>query len=174
MVAKSKEVLTDEPVRAAPSVTEVIAAPKPVRYRGMESRLHLAKHAQNEWVYNVETGTPYEATLNADFWAAFATKFTPYDRIEVRSEDMSWIGWLRVVDAGGNWAKVIPEREPLMIGIRPSDRMVSLDGHEIKYMGVVDKWIVMRSSDRAKLMAGLQSRDAAITWLQGHLKAMAI
>jgi hypothetical protein len=172
MVAKSKEVLTGAPVASAPATSEKTET-KPVRYRGMESRLHLARSAQNEWVYNVETGVPYEATLTPDYWAAFSQKFTPYDRIEVRCEDMSWIGWLRVIDAGLNWTKVVEERPVLVLGERPSDRLVSLDGHAIKYMGVVDKWVVIRDSDKAKLQAGLQSRDAAIIWLQGHLKAMA-
>lgn len=167
MAVKAKEEVALETPAAA------VTAPKPIRYRGMESRLMLARSAQNEWVYNVETNVPYEATLKPDYWAAFAQKFTPFDRIEVRSEDFAWIGWLRVIDAGLNWVKVVPEREPMIMLDRPSERALPIDGHVIKYLGVVDKWTVIRDHDRAKLQAGMQSREAALIWLQGHLKAMA-
>ena len=152
---------------------EATEAPKPIRYRGMESRLFLARSAQNEWVYLVDAGVPYEAALKPDFWAAFASKFTPYDRIEVRIEDGSWIGWLRVIDNGLIWVKVFQEREPLIISERPSERAVPIDGHTIKWNGPADKWAVIRDSDRAKLQAGFQTRDAAMIWLSGHLKALA-
>lgn len=158
---------------AAPDVYVAPPPPKEIRYRAMESRFLLMRSAQNAWVYNVEPHIPYEATLKPDFWAAFAQKFTPFDTIEVRTEDFSWIGWLRVIDAGLNWVKVVPERDPLILMDRPSERILPIDGHTIKYLGVVDKWVVIRDNDRAKLMAGLQTRDAALIWLQGHLKALA-
>lgn len=162
-----------EPEAVAPEVMRDQPAKKELRYRGMESRLHLARSAQNEWVYFVEANTPYPATLRPDYWAAFSAKFNPYDKIEVRCEDGSWIGYLRVIDSGQNWLRVVEERPIFYIEERPGDRAVNIDGHTVKWQGSVDRWTVIRDNDRAKLMAGFATRDAAMTWLNGHLKAMA-
>jgi hypothetical protein len=156
---------------------EAVEAPvKPipvVRHYAKESRLQLSRHVQNPWVYIVEADVPYEAVLKPDYWKQCATKFVPYDPMEVRREDGAWIGWLRVIDHGANWVKVVEERPPLMLDEHPSDRAVPIDGHTVKWNGPYDKWAIIRDYDKAKIQAGFLHRADALVWLQGHLKALA-
>lgn len=167
------EAVMPEVMKEEPKQEKEPPAKPASRYFAQESRLQLAQHARVLWHLSVPAEVPYEAIHRPDFWKNVSTKFKPYDKIEVLREDGAWESDLRVIDTGPGWAKVVERMPPLVYSDTAADRALVIDGHVIKWHGNFDRYVVIRESDKMKLMAGFATRDAALTWLQGHLKAMA-
>jgi hypothetical protein len=154
--------------------TATEAAPKPVeRHYIQESRMQLANHARVTWHISIVAEMPYDGVFLPENWKNIAHKLKPFDKLELLREDGAWEADLRVIDAGTGWVKVAERVPPLYYSTTPSDRAIAIDGHTIKWMGPHGQYAVIRDSDKTKLMGNIPTRDGAMTWLSGHLKALA-
>ena len=136
------------------------------------SRIQLLRSARNVWAVDAPAGIAIEALDNYSMWKNASANFRPGDTIEVLAEDFAYWARFLVIDANNNGAKV-KRIEHYVLGESASERAVEIDGHTVKWKGPHDKWTVIRDTDNAKIQAGFLSRDAAMVWLTGHLKALA-
>lgn len=134
--------------------------------------MQLAEYKYNEWAADPEQGTTLEDMLDPSYWAHSARNLKSRDKIIVWEESGAFYAELLVIDAGANWAKV-EQLEYKELHDRADSRAVHIDNHEVKWNGPHDKWVVIRDSDRAKLVSKQPTRKAAMTWLEDHVRSMA-
>src|SRR5690349_19984275 len=75
----------------------------------MPDRIGLAEHKRQDWVADVPVGIRVEDLLAPEYWAHKSIEFKPYDTIEARADDGSYIDYLRVLYADRSYANVILE-----------------------------------------------------------------
>lgn len=134
------------------------------------NRFKLTEHENNDWTVYPEHGTPFEAVLEAGFWAHVSAKMRPYDEIRVIAEDGSYYGRLIVQDAGKLYAKVAKLEYIELNKVDVQQAGPILQGHEVKWRGPVDKWCVMRGKDALK--KGM-TKEEAYSWLGQYSKTIA-
>lgn len=136
------------------------------------SQLQAADYARMVWVVTPEEGTPFETILSPLYWAHVSKSFKPWHMIEVRCPEFSYFAELIVRDCGAQWAKVEVLRKVDLRAVQPKAAAPVADGYEVKHRGRAG-WCVVRSVDKAILLEGATSRDAATDWLNEHLKKIA-
>jgi hypothetical protein len=136
------------------------------------SRVQLLRSARNVWAVDAPEGMSTTDLLSHSIWKNKSADFRPGDTIEVLAEDFAYWARFLVIDANINGAKIKMLEEHAM-SEAPSEKAIPIDGHVVKWKGPHDKWTVIRDTDNAKIQAGFISRDAAMVWLSGHLKALA-
>jgi hypothetical protein len=131
--------------------------------------LKSAEYERNEWVVNAPEGAKVEHAKKPEFWRSVAAKLKPFDRIELRADDGTWIAELIVIYSERNWAKVdILNHYKLC----DSDMPESAVDYDVQWKGPQKKWIVLRKSDNATLKEGIQTKDEAIMWMKEHDKVV--
>ena len=146
-----------------PTLAEV----KTFKPRGLildESRIRLAEYERQDWTATVEESTTIEDILQPGFWSMIAVKMKPFDHIEVRSDDCSWMATFLVTECERNWAKtVLLTRYDLTKGAQ-SDFTSTI--HRVDWKGPHFKWTVIRIKDGEKVKTGCSSRFEAEDWLR--------
>jgi len=133
-------------------------------------RVQLAEHARHDWVVNAEDETTIEELLDPAFWSHIAKDLTPFDHIEVRAEDCTWLAELVVVQKDRTWAIVhLLHKYDLVKSTVP----IPAGNFEIKFNPHY-KWRVIRKSDGKMLQSGFNTRDEGALWLANHLKSLEI
>lgn len=131
-----------------------------------ESRVQLAEYARQEWIANVEEDTTVDDILQPGFFALVAVKMRPYDHIEVRSDDGTWIANFLVTACSRNWARTaFLSKFDLTTGEKLD---TSGARHEVKWKGPQHKWTVIRKSDGEKVNTGSLTEREASDWLRAH------
>jgi hypothetical protein len=154
-------------------------APKPKPNRKAQyNDLVLAEYKRLEYIHTPPIGVGVEELENPEYWAHVAQYLQPYTRIEVRSADGVWIAELIVKAASSFRASMHIDRVILLH--KPGARVAPAqppeavpEGFDIKHRGATAKWTVKALSDGVMLKEGLESRSAAILWLQQHLRELA-
>lgn len=163
--------------RAGAERADVVTAPQPNLPRAMAltpSRVQLLRSARNVWAVDAPAGIDPDALLNYSIWRNMAVHFRPGDTVEVLAEDFKFWARYLVVDASKTGAKLC-KLEFVPVGESPNDRSLPIDGHTIKWLSPAQgaRWGVIRDRDNVKVQAGFPTREAALTWLVSHLKAIA-
>jgi len=134
-------------------------------------RVQLAEHARHDWVVNAEDGTTIEELLNPAYWSHIAKDLTPFDHIEVRAEDCTWLAELIVVQKDRTWAMVhLLAKHELVKNNVP---LPSNDAFAVTFNPQY-KWRVIRKSDGKMLQSGFNTRDEGAMWLTNYLKSLEI
>lgn len=127
-------------------------------------RMQLAEYQRNDWVVTAEQGTVPEDLINPAYFAHMAAQLKPYDHIEVRIDDNSWLAALVVLEVDRNWARVkITSFTSLVEGDDNIER--ASKAHSVEFKGPHFKWSVIRLSDGDKIKTGCSSRAEANAWL---------
>lgn len=131
--------------------------------------LKSAEHQRNLWVVNAPQGAEVEDTKKPEFWRSVAMKLAPFDRVEVRGYDGTWMADCLVVYAERNMAN-IQILEKYEIG----KANTSNDASEFRfeYKGPGKKWTVYRNSDDAELVDKIKTQDEAVMWIREHEKVL--
>lgn len=153
-MAAEKEVKAAEKPRATPKL--------------MPARFGLAEQLRNDWVANVEFGTTIEDIQEPEFWSFLAPQMRPFDHIEARAEDGSWMAKLIVLGTDRNWARVKLLHE---YKLTTSDvSMTQAMKHEVLWKGPHLKYSVIRLSDQEAVKTGFDKKDDAQRWMIDHEK----
>lgn len=138
-----------------------------------EARLRAADYWRTQWAINPEFGVTVEDMLKPEYWAHVSAKLRPWDRIEARAEDGSYMVEFVVLDSAKTWAKVAIIGQPTYFkeNVGPADVTVD-DKYMAQWKGPARKWIVTRKADKATLKEELPTKADALRWISEHEKAM--
>lgn len=121
------------------------------------------------WVADVPASTTINDMIRPDYWALHASKFTPWDRIQIRASDMSWLAEVVVLDCSRTWAKVrflnMFELSDMAPVISSDDIADALKLYEVRHRGP-RKWSVIRLSDAEVMVDDINTREVADAWLR--------
>ena len=133
------------------------------------ARMRLSEYERQDWVANIEYGWTVEDIKRPEFWANMAMFMKPYDHIEARSEDGSWIAYLIVTGTDRTWARVCVDR---IVNLTTKDVSTSQAAlgpkHRVEWKGPQHKFAVIRLADDAMIKREFQEKDQAITWMQEY------
>lgn len=112
-----------------------------------------------------EPGTKLDDMLQPDYWAHIAKTLKPGYLIEVRSPDGEWYAELYVRSANDNSAHVVPLRVHSFAEAAPKG--ATQPDVDVKFRGD-KKWSVVRKSDKAVLVEGLDTKGSAEDWVKAN------
>ena len=146
--------------------------PKPDVTRNMTmhpTRMQLAEYDRQEWIANAEVGHTIDDVLKPSYWAHMSSQMQPYDHIEVRAEDGSWIADLIVMEPGRNYAKVVLK---FSYEIPNLDNISDSNEHTVAWKGPQRKYTVIRLADQEYVRDGFKTREEAGSWLREHERTL--
>lgn len=129
------------------------------------SRMRLAEYDRQDWIANVPEGVTIEDVQKPEFWSHMAQQIKPYDHIEVRAEDETWIAQLLVLRTDRTWAKVHLLKHYELTGAIATANIESK--YEVQWKGPQKKWCVIRKSDNAIQKENCEKTEA-IAWMDNH------
>lgn len=132
-------------------------------------RMRLAEYDRQEWVCNVEYGTDLEEILDPGYWAHMAAQLKPYDHIEARSEDGTWVADLMVLGCDRTWAKVALKQKYMLTTKDVS--LTQAHKHTVEWKGPQHRWGVVRTEDAVMVKSGFQDKTEAAAWMKEHEQA---
>lgn len=128
-------------------------------------QLKEAEFARRVWCASPERGVGIDDMLQPAYWAHVAKTIRSGDRIEAVANDGAWFAEFYVTGSGANEVRVVPLRVvDLTVKVRIDPE------YEIKFRGRA-KWSVLRLSDKAVMVDGLDDEQAANDWLAKHQAA---
>lgn len=135
-------------------------------------RIGLVENGKRQdWVATAEEGTVVEDVMDSAYWAHCSALMSPFDHIEVRCEDGTWVADLLVLACSRNWAQVHLKHHYKLTTADVS--LSQATKHEVKWKGPHLLFCVIRNSDQQTVMDKLQSKEAAALWLREHEKVTA-
>jgi hypothetical protein len=165
--------MPEAPTAAAAQATgqpEQSAAPREVRQITAD-RMRLAEVERQEWCVNAYFGTTVEHVLQPGYWANMASKMKPYDHVEVRVDDSTWLAHLLVLEAGRNWARVMVLAKWRLDGADVAQSIVA-EEFKIEFKGPQLKWCVIRKRDAAYMSQQHRERSQAEDWLRSYERTL--
>ena len=134
------------------------------------TRMKLAEHERQEWIVNAELSHTIEDLTNPGYWAHMASQLQPYDHIEVRAEDGSWIANVIVIQVDRSWAKVmvVGKYDLLETETLPSN----IAQHKVEWKGPQHRFAVIRLVDQVVVRASFQTKEEAHSWMREHEKVI--
>jgi hypothetical protein len=137
-----------------------------------QGRMKLAEYERNEWVANVEHGVTTDDIQDPSFWSLMASQLKPYDHIEARAEDGSWVAYLIVTGCDRTWARMAVDR---IVKLTTGDiaQTQAAVMHNVLWKGPQLKYSVIRLSDSENIKPGFQTKDEAYQWLREHERVAA-
>lgn len=130
-------------------------------------RMRLAEVERHDWVNNAEFGATLEDVKEPGYWAHMAKSLTPYDHIEVRVDDSTWLAHLLVLEVGRNWARVMVLNHWRLDGSDVSQTIVQ-EQFRIDWKGPQHKFAVIRLRDSAMMSKEHRTRELAQDWLRNY------
>lgn len=156
-------------VAEAKQETKAQPAPKKREIYIDPGRMQLSEFARQDWVANAPEGATPEDIKNPAFWMLMSQQMKPYDRVEVRADDGTWLAEVLVLEAERTYARVsvlnVFELDS------QADTQVQTD-FEVFWRGPQHKWSVKRTSDNEVVKSGLSTRSEGISWLAEYRKAL--
>jgi len=138
----------------------------------MPQRMRLREYEIQDWVANIEYGFSLEDILVPSFWAHVAAQMKPYDHIEARADDGSWVAHLLVTGCDRTWAKVAVDRVIKLTSKDIAETQASQ--HEVKWRGPQHKYSVIRVADREPIKAGFANAEEAAQWAREHERVVGV
>lgn len=146
------------------------------------ARFHISDYIRTHFVAVAEQGTTRDELKSPEFWKNIAPKVKVWDKIDVLSDDGTFYAEYLVMSCGRAWVKV---REMLYINLTTSDvsatqaeaqdgvvQADSKEGHVVAWKGPINKWSIIRNSDKEYIKKGFDSEADATTALNEYLKAV--
>lgn len=135
----------------------------------MPERFGEAEFKRHDFVADIPAGTTLEQILEPAYWAHVSKDMDPFDHIEARAEDGSWVAYLVVLFAERTYARVKLDRAvKIDEAIEQADKYAK---HKVEWKGPHFKFAVIRMSDNAKVQDGFKTRPEADAWMRNHEKA---
>lgn len=129
-----------------------------------------AEHQQLRKFVIAPDGIKFDDVMKPEFWGNVSAELRPWTHITVRAFDGTWYAELLVTSVGRQWARVHQLR---LTSLTNADVERSQTGtHDVKFVEGKG-WCVIRRADREEVNTGIESREAAETWLADHLTMMA-
>lgn len=131
------------------------------------SRMRLAEYDRQDWVVDVEPGHTIDDLKNPAYWAHMAQQLSPFDHIEARAEDGSWVADLIVLQAERTWARVVIK------GVYKFEDVATVESvyqHTVEWKGPRLRYCVVRKSDREVVKDCFNSKPEAEAWMVEHEK----
>ena len=136
------------------------------------TRMKLAQYERQDWIANAEPHHTIEDILKPGYWSHMAAQMVPYDHIEVRAEDGSWVAYLLVVQSDRLWAKVVLTSK---IDLVSADEMPSATPqHKVEWKGPQRRFGVVRTDDSEVVRDGFQTKDEARLWMREHEQTISV
>lgn len=135
----------------------------------MPERFGEAESMRHDYVVNAPVGVTLEQVMDPSYWAHVAKEMVPFDHVQVRAEDGSWVAYLVVVSAERNYAIMHLDRV-LKLDQTP-DVPVESAKHKVEWKGPHHKFCVIRIADSAMLQSQFKTKGEANDWLRNHEKA---
>lgn len=130
----------------------------------LKSQLVLANHARLTYCVTLAEGADYQDLFRPQTWAHVARDLKKGTLVEVTAHDHSWFAVLYVRSATDLDVTV---SEVLRREFDPIETKTA-EEYEIKHRGRA-KWSVLRTADKAVMVDGLETREAAEEWLKNPL-----
>jgi hypothetical protein len=148
--------------------------PRPMRPVS-PGNLQLAEFATKHHVVTVPAGVPLEHITDPAWWANVADRLRPCDKIDVHDAAGRYYLELivrhvtagRVVSGARGGAIVFPLR---FIEFEPLEAKPAPITHEIRFLGPVQGWCIIRIHDQRVVSENLPDREAAEKHLAGMVK----
>lgn len=135
-------------------------------------RMKLAGYERQEWVVNAPAEHTETDITNPEYFAIVAAQMRPYDRVEIRAEDGTWIIEGIVIGCDRNWAKVHILAKHKLTGV--DEAMGDLKSpYRVEFKGPQKKWCIIRNSDNAFIRESIGTKDDAYTELDALKKVAA-
>ena len=144
----------------------------PVKKRAVfidPGRMYLAEYQRQDWVANAPEGVTPEDLKDPAFWSLMAASMKPFDRIDVRADDGSWLAEVLVKQADRTYAVVS------VLNVYQLDENTPpapADDFDVLWRGPQNKWCVKRLTDDEIVKAGLSTRAEGNAWLTEYRKAL--
>lgn len=139
------------------------------------SHFKSAEYTRNVFVAVAAIGTKREDMLRLDYWAHVALKLKPWDTIDVRAEDSSFLGTYVVRNADRTWARVHEMSFTLFEAqkMKPEEVEAIREQYDVKMRGPKG-WTVIRKNGNAVIHEGEHSKEDAEAWLSKFLSSQSI
>lgn len=130
----------------------------------LQRQIQQAEFARTVWVVKPEPGVTLEQLLQPEAWAHVSKSLKPGDLIDILPADNEWYAELFVRASTDNEAKLVVLKHYAFSESKPT-----IDGEvEVKHRGGAKKWSVLRKSDKAVLVEGLETRGQADDWVKAN------
>lgn len=129
----------------------------------LQRQIQQAEFARTVWVVKPEPGVTLEQLLQPEAWAHVSKTFRPGDHVDVMPPGGDWFAELYVRASGDNEAKLVVLKHYVFDTAKPVDSEI-----EVKHRGEAKKWSVLRKSDKAVLVEGLETRGLAEDWVKAN------
>lgn len=129
-------------------------------------RMRLAQYERQEWVANAPEGCTVEDIKDPAFWSLMSFQMKPYDRVEVRADDGTWVAEVLVIGCARNWAKVSVLQHHKLASA--ADAMKDDADYRVQWKGPQKKWCIIRNSDDAFIREEIASRESAETQMKEY------
>lgn len=133
-------------------------------------RVKLAEHERQNWVANIPEGVTVDDVKDPAFWSFVSARMRPYDRIEMRSEDGTWVAEALVLSCDRTWAK-IHVLQTYQLTTQDAS-MTECVKHEVRYRGPHRKWSVVRLTDQTPVRDSFETRIEAFKWMNEFEKVV--
>jgi len=158
----SEEVAMDAPIPEKQADTRKRTPPK--LHHG---RLRPTSSVARQLSADIPTGTDPELLMEPSYWAHHAKTMQPMDMIIAFWEDGSHERWLRVMYVGRNEVHMSLVFE---VSHAPVEEPEVESEYEVAWISPPVKFAVRRKDDHTIIMDHLYPRDAAVKYLNDHLK----
>jgi hypothetical protein len=139
-----------------------------------QTRMRLAEYERQVWVANVEFGLTVEDIMVPGFWAHMAAQLRPYDEIEARSDDGTWIAHLVVTGCERTWARVAIDRVVKLTTKEVAEAQSNPVQHKVEWKGPQNKFSVIRIADAEPIRTGFTTKDEALQYLRDHERTIGV
>jgi len=136
------------------------------------SRMGGSEYLRQDWVCTAEQGTQIEDLLDPAYWAHVSAQFKPYDHVEVRIDDGTWLVQLLVLEASRNWARVHLLQEHKLTTSDVSQTQATAPKHKVEWKGPHLKHCVIRIADSEVVKDGISDKRDAYLWMNNHEKVL--
>lgn len=122
-------------------------------------RFKLAEYERSDWIVNAPEGATLDDVKKPEFWAFVAPQMRPFDHVEVRADDGTWVAQFIVTAADRTWAKIAEIYTVKLASA--ADEMKNSSAFDVDYKGPHKKWCIIRRSDSAMVREGIGTKDEA-------------
>lgn len=130
-------------------------------------RVALAEHTRQVHRIKPEAGTVLKEMLVPEYWAHVAAKFHVGDKLEIFVEGGAWYAEALITSCSRIHAKLLVLQYE-QIDEAPVSKETKKEPFYHAYRGTTAKHSVLRTSDKAVVKEGFESRDEAVEWLAKH------
>lgn len=127
------------------------------------NNMQLSEFKRQDWICDADYGHTIEDALKPEYWAHVASQLRPWDHIELRAEDGSWMAEFMVLFCERTYAKVHLKQKYMLTTQDVS--LTQAAAFDIAWSGPAKKFRVIRKSDKAVLKDGFATQTDASVWV---------